>query len=79
MKSGFDLERGHYSPTSIPMPNDNAGLGPHPAEVDSQIFNYQLGSAVLGIEAKTYAPDSFSKSGDAKFDRVVIFGIGFHF
>jgi hypothetical protein len=79
MKNIFDLERGYYSSTSIPMPYDNAGVGPSPAEVDLKLFGYQLGSVVLGFDAKTYAPDSLSKSGDAKTNRVVIFGIGFHF
>ena len=79
MKSNFDLERGYFSPTSIPTPYDDAGVEPYPAEVDSKIFAYQVGSVVLGFEAKTYAPDSLSKSGDAKTNRVVIFGIGFHF
>jgi len=79
MKSVFDFERGDCSPTSVPMPYDNAGIGPYSAEEDSKIFKHQLGSAFLGIDAKTYAPDSFSKSGDAKLNRIVIFDIGFHF
>ncbi len=79
MKRIFDPERGYYSPTSIPVPFDNAGVGPYPAEVDHKISGYQLGSVVLGFEAKTYAPDNLSKSGDAKTNRIVIFGIGFHF
>lgn len=79
MKTAVGLERGYYSPTSTFTPYDNAGVGPHPAEADSRIFNYQLGPVVLGIEGKTYAPDRTSKSGDAKPNQVVIFGIGFRF
>ena len=78
MKTAFGLERGYYSPTSF-IPYDNAGVGPYPPEADSRIFSYQLGPIDLGIEGKTYAPDSLSKSGDAKPNRVVIFGIGFRF
>lgn len=79
MKTAVGLERDYYSPTSTFIPYDSAGVGPHPAEADSRIFSYQLGPVVLGIEGKTYAPDSTSKSGDAKPNRRVIFGIGFRF
>ena len=79
MKTAVGLERGYYSPTSTSIPYDNAGVGPQPAEADSRMFSYQLGPVVLGIEGKTYAPDSTSKSGDAKPNQVVIFGIGFRF
>ncbi len=79
MISALDLEGGYYSPTSIPRPNNDAANGPHPAEVDSNTFSYQLGPVLLGVGAKTYGPDNFSKSGDAKLDRIVIFNLGFHF
>ena len=78
MKTAFGLERGYYSPTSF-IPYDNAGVGPYPSETDSRIFNYQLGPVDLGIEGKTYAPDSTSKSGDARPNWSVIFGVGFRF
>jgi hypothetical protein len=79
MKNAVGLERGYYSPTSTFIPYDNAWVGPDPAEADSRIFSYQLGSVVLGIEGKTYAPDRTSKSGDAKPNQIVIFGVGFRF
>jgi hypothetical protein len=60
-------------------PYDNTGVGPYPPEADSRIFSYQLGPVVLGVEGKIYAPDSTSKSGDAKTNTTVIFGIGFRF
>jgi len=78
MKTAAGPERGYYSPTST-IPYDNAGVGGQPAEVDTRIFDYQLGPVVLGVEGKTYAPDSTSKSGDAKTNQVVIFGMGFRF
>jgi len=79
MKTAFGPERGYYSPTPIFTPYDNAGVGPYPPGADSGTLGLQLGPVVLGIEGKTYASDGISKSGDVKTNRIVIFGIGFHF
>ena len=79
MKTPSGLEQDYYSPTSILTPYDYTRVGPGLPEAYSRIFSYQLGPVVLGIEGKTYAPDSTSKSGDAKPNQVVIFGIGFRF
>jgi hypothetical protein len=79
MKTASGLEEGYYPPTSIITPYDSTRVGPGLPEADSRIFSYQFGPVVLGIEGKIYPPDSTSKSGDAKTNQVVIFGVRFRF
>ena len=78
-KAGFGPEAGYYSPASKFNPYDKSGVEPYPPEADSRILNYHLGQLILGIEGKTHGPDSILRSGDAKSDRILIFGIGFRF